>query len=145
MVYLTGNPRTIPCICTRNSVFIRRADSDSLSLRDEQSESISSMNMMLGRLSRARSNRFFTNLRKNNKQQTSVNLFVPPQNAQFSNRKAKAVIRPPTVRARENSFVALFRFADHKRRQMKVGIRKDVPKYTQEAAQLQTRTSTGLK
>lgn len=49
-----------PCICTRNSVLTRRADSDSLSLRDEQSESTSSMKMILGFCARASSNKFFT-------------------------------------------------------------------------------------
>lgn len=50
----------LPCICTRNSVLMRRADSDSLSLRLLQSESISSMKMMAGLWDRARSKRFFT-------------------------------------------------------------------------------------
>lgn len=39
---------------------IRRADSDSLSDRDEQSESISSIKIMLGLRCRANSNKFFT-------------------------------------------------------------------------------------
>ena len=42
-----------PCICTRNSVLMRRADSDSLSERDEHSESTSSMKMIDGAFSRA--------------------------------------------------------------------------------------------
>lgn len=50
----------IPCIWTRNSVFILRADSDSLSDLDEQSESTSSMKMMLGLCCLASSNRFLT-------------------------------------------------------------------------------------
>lgn len=55
----SGN-RTVPCIWTKNSVFIRLADSDSLSERDEHKESISSINMMLGLCWRANSNKFFT-------------------------------------------------------------------------------------
>ena len=74
----------ITCICTRNSVLILRADSDSLSERDPHNESTwtaresmkktnkqksgsinelitSSMKMMLGLCSRAISKRFFTN------------------------------------------------------------------------------------
>lgn len=51
----------IPCICTRNSVLILLADSDSLSERDEQRESISSMNMILGLCVLANSNKFLTN------------------------------------------------------------------------------------
>lgn len=50
----------LPCIWTRNSVLILLADSDSLSERDEQSESTSSMNMILGLCCLANSNRFFT-------------------------------------------------------------------------------------
>jgi hypothetical protein len=50
----------LPCIWTRNSVLILRADSDSLSERDEQRESTSSMNMILGLCCLASSNRFFT-------------------------------------------------------------------------------------
>ena len=46
----------MPCICTMNSVLMRRAASDSLSPRAEQRESTSSMKMMLGALSRARLN-----------------------------------------------------------------------------------------
>ena len=49
-----------PCICTRNSVLIRRALSLSFSERDEQSESTSSMKMMLGLWARANSKRFLT-------------------------------------------------------------------------------------
>uniref|UniRef100_A0A2M4AEB4 Uncharacterized protein n=1 Tax=Anopheles triannulatus TaxID=58253 RepID=A0A2M4AEB4_9DIPT len=49
-----------PCICTRNSVLIRRALSLSLSERAEHSESTSSMKTMLGLWARASSNRFFT-------------------------------------------------------------------------------------
>mmetsp|Transcript_13118 Transcript_13118/g.32402 ORF Transcript_13118/g.32402 Transcript_13118/m.32402 type:complete len:261 (-) Transcript_13118:190-972(-) len=45
-----------PFICTRNSVFTRRALSLSCSLRAEHSESISSIKMMLGLFSRAISN-----------------------------------------------------------------------------------------
>ena len=51
---------SLPCICTKNSVFIRRADSDSLSERDEQSESTSSINIMLGLCCLANSKRFLT-------------------------------------------------------------------------------------
>ena len=51
-----------PCIWTRNSVLMRLADSDSFSLREAQSESTSSMNMMLGLCSRANSNRLRTSL-----------------------------------------------------------------------------------
>ena len=65
-----------PCIWTRNSVLMRRAASDSLSLRDETNESISSMkmilkclikkwvefqNLYLGLFSRAIWNKLFTN------------------------------------------------------------------------------------
>lgn len=50
-----------PCICTKNSVLTRLALSDSLSLRDEQSESTSSMNIILGLCVRANSNKFRTN------------------------------------------------------------------------------------
>jgi hypothetical protein len=49
------------CICTRNSVLILLADSDSLSDLLLVRESISSMKMMLGFCSLAISNRFFTN------------------------------------------------------------------------------------
>lgn len=49
-----------PCIWTRNSVFILLADSDSLSDREEQRESISSMKIILGLCSLASSKRFFT-------------------------------------------------------------------------------------
>lgn len=40
---------------------MRRADSDSLSERDEHNESISSINIILGLCERAKSNRFLTN------------------------------------------------------------------------------------
>ena len=52
-----------PCIWTRNSVLMRRADSDSVSERVPHSESTSSMKMMVGLLSRAISNRLLTSLR----------------------------------------------------------------------------------
>lgn len=51
-----------PCIWTRNSVLILRAASLSFSLLEPQRESISSMKMMDGLCSRAKVNRFFTNL-----------------------------------------------------------------------------------
>ena len=53
-----------PCIWTRNSVFILRADSDSFSLREPHRASTSSMNIMLGLFSRANENKVFTNLKK---------------------------------------------------------------------------------
>src|SRR5690349_3391209 len=46
-----------PCICTRNSVLIRRLLSFSPSPRDEQRESTSSMKIIAGALRRANSNR----------------------------------------------------------------------------------------
>uniref|UniRef100_A0A182IA17 Uncharacterized protein n=1 Tax=Anopheles arabiensis TaxID=7173 RepID=A0A182IA17_ANOAR len=49
-----------PCICTRNSVLMRRALSLSLSDRAEQSESTSSMKTIDGLWARASSNKFFT-------------------------------------------------------------------------------------
>uniref|UniRef100_A0A8W7PSZ2 Uncharacterized protein n=1 Tax=Anopheles coluzzii TaxID=1518534 RepID=A0A8W7PSZ2_ANOCL len=49
-----------PCICTRNSVLMRRALSLSLSDRAEQSESTSSMKTIDGLWARASSNRFLT-------------------------------------------------------------------------------------
>jgi hypothetical protein len=52
-----------PSICTRNSVLILREPSDSDSLRVPASESISSMKIIAGFWSRARLNRFLTNLR----------------------------------------------------------------------------------
>jgi len=51
-----------PCIWTRNSVLIRRADSDSVSLREPHRESTSSMKMILGLCVRANSNKFRTSL-----------------------------------------------------------------------------------
>merc|ERR1719378_850861 len=51
-----------PCICTRNSVLIRLADSLSLSLRDEHNESTSSINIMEGLCSRAIWKSVFTSL-----------------------------------------------------------------------------------
>lgn len=51
-----------PCICTRNSVLMRLADSDSFSLREPHKASTSSMKMMLGWLSRASSNSVLTSL-----------------------------------------------------------------------------------
>ena len=50
----------ITCIWIKNSVLILRALSLSLSERDEQRESTSSINMMAGVFSRAISNKFFT-------------------------------------------------------------------------------------
>lgn len=52
----------IPCICTRNSVLMRRAASLSFSLREPHSESTSSMKMMEGLCCLASSKRFFTSL-----------------------------------------------------------------------------------
>lgn len=52
--------RVSPCICTKNSVLILLALSDSLSDLDEQSESTSSMKIMLGLCALANSNRFLT-------------------------------------------------------------------------------------
>ena len=49
-----------PCIWTKNSVFILLADSDSLSDLEEQRESTSSINMILGLWVLASSNKFFT-------------------------------------------------------------------------------------
>ena len=57
-----GAPSYSPCICTRNSVLIRRAASLSFSLLEPHRESISSMKMMDGLCSLAKENRFFTNL-----------------------------------------------------------------------------------
>mmetsp|Transcript_82686 Transcript_82686/g.145928 ORF Transcript_82686/g.145928 Transcript_82686/m.145928 type:complete len:318 (-) Transcript_82686:607-1560(-) len=51
-----------PCICTRNSVLMRRALSFSPELRDEQRESISSMKIIAGFFSRAISNKLRTSL-----------------------------------------------------------------------------------
>jgi len=51
----------LPCIWTRNSVFIRLADSDSVSDLEEQSESISSIKIIAGLCCRAKSNKFRTN------------------------------------------------------------------------------------
>ena len=50
----------LPCIWTRNSVFTRRDDSDSLSFRWPHKASISSMKTMHGCRSRATSNKHFT-------------------------------------------------------------------------------------
>lgn len=58
------SPLNSPCIWTRNSVFIRRAASLSLSLLEPQRESISSIKMMEGLCCRAKLNKFFTNLEK---------------------------------------------------------------------------------
>ena len=58
-----------PCICTRNSVLMRLADSDSFSLREPHKASTSSMKMMLGWLSRASSNSVLTSLWKCSKNQ----------------------------------------------------------------------------
>ena len=49
-----------PCICTRNSVLMRRVASDSPSLRLPHMESISSMKMMACSSWRAISNKFLT-------------------------------------------------------------------------------------
>lgn len=57
-----------PCICTRNSVLILRADSDSFSLLDPHNASTSSINMILGLCSRARENKVLTNLKKDDVQ-----------------------------------------------------------------------------
>ncbi len=56
-----------PFICTRNSVLILLADSLSLSLRELHRESISSIKIMLGLLSRAISKRFLTSLQGDKK------------------------------------------------------------------------------
>lgn len=56
-----GEPHA-PCICTRNSVLMRRAASLSFSLREPHSESTSSMKMMEGLCCLASSKRFFTSL-----------------------------------------------------------------------------------
>lgn len=53
-----------PCIWTRNSVLILRAASLSFSLLEPQRESISSMKMIDGLCSRAKVNKFFTNLER---------------------------------------------------------------------------------
>lgn len=55
-----------PCICTRNSVLMRRALSFSPELRDEQRESISSMKIIAGFFSRAISNKLRTSLSHSN-------------------------------------------------------------------------------
>lgn len=53
--------KNLPCICTRNSVLILLALSDSLSDLEEQSESTSSIKIILGLWALANSNRFLTN------------------------------------------------------------------------------------
>lgn len=60
------NQINLPCIWTRNSVFIRLAASLSFSLLDPQRESISSMKMIEGLFSLASWNKFFTNLKEGN-------------------------------------------------------------------------------
>lgn len=62
----------IPCICTRNSVFILRVESLSPSERFEHNESISSIKMMDGFFCRANSNRFFTSLYVSSVSQATV-------------------------------------------------------------------------
>lgn len=61
------NQINLPCIWTRNSVFIRLAASLSFSLLDPQRESISSMKIIEGLFSLASWNKFFTNLKKGNR------------------------------------------------------------------------------
>ena len=62
LVHRKWSSNYLPCICTRNSVLIRRADSLSFSLRDPQRESTSSMNMIAGFWSLAISNNDLTSL-----------------------------------------------------------------------------------
>lgn len=57
----THKSRIRTCIWTRNSVFIRLVDSDSLSLRDPHNESTSSMKIILGFCSLAIANSDLTN------------------------------------------------------------------------------------
>lgn len=58
---------SLPCIWTKNSVLMRRAASLSFSFLEPHSESTSSMKMMEGLCWRAKSNKFFTNLRDTRK------------------------------------------------------------------------------